>query len=46
MRYLDHEPGGWFLLERDGALCLDVRYSYSALTRTAERRRPDLKEDH
>lgn len=31
MRYLDHEPGGWFLLEQDGVLYLDARYSYSAL---------------
>lgn len=31
LQYLDHEPGAWFLLEQDGALYLDARYSYSAL---------------
>lgn len=31
MHYLDHEPGGWFLLEQDGVRYLDARYSYSAL---------------
>ncbi|MFT3861943.1 hypothetical protein [Micropruina sp.] len=31
MRYLDHEPGGWFLLEQDGSRYLDARYSYTAL---------------
>ena len=31
MRYVDHEPGAWFLVEDDGILYLDARYSYSAL---------------
>jgi hypothetical protein len=31
MRYLDHAPGAWFLIERDGSLYLDARYSYSGL---------------
>lgn len=31
MRYVDHEPGSWFLVEDDGVLYLDARYSYSAL---------------
>ena len=31
MRYLDHHPGAWFLLEQDGVLYLDARYSYSAV---------------
>lgn len=31
VHYLDHEPGGWFLLEQDGVRYLDARYSYSAL---------------
>lgn len=31
MRYVDHEPGMWFLVEDDGVLYLDARYSYSAL---------------
>jgi hypothetical protein len=31
MEYLDHEPGAWFLVEEDGILYLDARYSYSAL---------------
>jgi hypothetical protein len=31
MRYVDHEPGSWFLVEDEGVLYLDARYSYSAL---------------
>lgn len=31
MRYVDHEPGTWFLVERSGELFLDARYSYSAI---------------
>ena len=31
MDYVDHEPGAWFLVEEDGILYLDARYSYSAL---------------
>lgn len=31
MEYVDHEPGGWFLVAQDGILYLDARYSYSAL---------------
>jgi hypothetical protein len=31
MQYADHEDGAWFLLESDGALYLDARYSYSAV---------------
>lgn len=31
MRYVDHEPGTWFLVERGDELFLDARYSYSAL---------------
>lgn len=31
VRYVDHEPGMWFLVEQEGSLYLDARYSYSAL---------------
>ena len=31
MRYVDHEPGAWFLVDQAGILYLDARYSYSAL---------------
>ncbi|MFJ1756955.1 hypothetical protein [Kitasatospora sp. NPDC088134] len=31
MRYVDHEPGAWFLVEERGVLLLDARYSYSAV---------------
>jgi hypothetical protein len=31
MRYVDHEPGSWFLVEQRGILYLDARYSYSAV---------------
>lgn len=31
MRYVDHEPAVWFLVEDAGVLFLDARYSYSAL---------------
>ena len=31
MRYVDHEPGMWFLVEQHGDLFLDARYSYSAM---------------
>jgi hypothetical protein len=31
MRYVDHHPAAWFLVERDGVLLLDARYSYSGL---------------
>ncbi|HEU5129988.1 MAG TPA: hypothetical protein VFU12_18555 [Glycomyces sp.] len=31
MRYVDHEPGAWFLVEQQGVLYLDARYSYSAV---------------
>ncbi|WP_157432679.1 hypothetical protein [Aeromicrobium sp. Root472D3] len=35
MRYVDHEPGAWFLVEQDDVLLLDARYSYSALIDTS-----------
>ena len=31
MKYLDHNPGQWFLVEWQGDLYLDYRYSYSAI---------------
>lgn len=31
MKYVDHEPATWFLVEEDGILYLDARYSYSAV---------------
>lgn len=31
MKVVDDLPGGWFLLEQDGRLYLDARYSYSAV---------------
>lgn len=31
MKYVDHEPGTWFLLEEDGVFYLEARYSYSAV---------------
>lgn len=31
MRYVDHEPGTWFLVAQGGELYLDARYSYSAV---------------
>ena len=31
MHYVDHEPGSWFLVEQDGALFLDARFSYSGV---------------
>ena len=31
MRYVDHEPGAWFLVERNGELFLDARYSYGSI---------------
>lgn len=31
MEYVDHQDGGWFLFETDGALYLDARYSHSAV---------------
>ncbi len=31
MHYVDHEPGAWFLVEQQGTLYLDARYSYSAV---------------
>ncbi|SMQ67681.1 hypothetical protein SAMN06295909_1811 [Plantibacter sp. VKM Ac-1784] len=31
MRYVDHEPGMWFLVEQERSLYLDARYSYSVL---------------
>ena len=31
MRYVDHEPGMWFLVEQEGSLYLHARYSYSGL---------------
>jgi hypothetical protein len=31
MQYVDHEPAVWFLVEQDGVLYLDARYSYSAI---------------
>jgi hypothetical protein len=31
MRYVDHEPGTWFLVEDEHARYLDARYSYSAV---------------
>lgn len=31
MRYVDHEPGRWFLVEQGDALFLHARYSYSAV---------------
>lgn len=30
LRYVDHEPGAWFLVEDEYARYLDARYSYSA----------------
>ncbi|QIK72801.1 hypothetical protein G7070_11610 [Propioniciclava coleopterorum] len=30
VRYVDHEPGRWFLVEQEGALFLDARYTSSA----------------
>jgi hypothetical protein len=30
-RYVDHEPGTWFLVELQGVLHLDARYTYSAV---------------
>ena len=32
MRVIDHAPHGWFLLEEDGALFLDVNCSHSAVS--------------
>lgn len=32
MRYVDHEPGVWFLVEDADILYLDARYSFSAVT--------------
>lgn len=31
MRYVDHKPGGWFLVEQQGSFYLQARYSYSAV---------------
>ncbi len=31
MRYLDHEPGSWFLVEQHGDLYLDSRYTVSSM---------------
>lgn len=31
MRYVDHEPGAWFLVEKQGALYLDARYVLSTM---------------
>lgn len=31
MRYVDHLPGGWFLVQQGERLYLDARYSYSAV---------------
>ncbi|QSR25314.1 hypothetical protein CFH99_06720 [Nocardioides aromaticivorans] len=31
MQYVDHRPGGWFLVRQGDALYLDARYSYSAM---------------
>ncbi|NYJ03548.1 hypothetical protein HNR19_004246 [Nocardioides thalensis] len=31
MKVIDELSGGWFLLEEDGRLYLDARYSYSAV---------------
>lgn len=31
MQYVDHEPGSWFLVERQGEFYLDARYTYSAI---------------
>ncbi|MEV7609726.1 hypothetical protein AB0N61_09610 [Microbacterium sp. NPDC089320] len=31
MRYLDHEPGSWFLVEQHGELYLDARYTVSSM---------------
>ncbi|NYV74968.1 hypothetical protein [Streptomyces sp. UH6] len=31
MRYLDHQPGAWFLVQQGDSLYLDARYSYSAV---------------
>lgn len=31
MRYVDHKPGGWFLVEQQGSYYLQARYSYSAV---------------
>ncbi|MFI5427523.1 hypothetical protein [Aeromicrobium sp. UC242_57] len=31
MQYVDHEPAAWFLVEQQGILYLQARYSYSAI---------------
>ncbi|ACQ79371.1 hypothetical protein Bcav_1111 [Beutenbergia cavernae DSM 12333] len=31
MRYVDHEPGAWFLVEKQGILYLDARYVVSSM---------------
>ncbi|MGD7706535.1 hypothetical protein [Microlunatus sp. Y2014] len=31
MHHVDHEPGGWFLLEQQGVLYLDARYVVSSM---------------
>ncbi|HXH36858.1 MAG TPA: hypothetical protein VNJ54_20950 [Plantibacter sp.] len=31
MHYVDHEPESWFLVEQEGVLYLEARYSYSAI---------------
>ena len=31
LRYVDHQPGVWFLVTAEAALYLDARYSYSAV---------------
>jgi hypothetical protein len=31
MHYVDHKPGGWFLVEQQGSYYLQARYSYSAM---------------
>ncbi|WP_151774160.1 hypothetical protein [Streptomyces abyssomicinicus] len=31
LRYVDHQPGAWFLVQQGDSLYLDARYSYSAV---------------
>lgn len=31
MKYVDHQPGGWFLVQQGDRLYLQARYSYSAI---------------
>lgn len=31
MHYVDHQPGGWFLVEYQGDLYLDARYAWNGM---------------